>query len=53
MDNARPHAAAGKPHGEAVRMMIAPAALRHRCATKFAAPHDERFIKQPTRLEIT
>ena len=46
------NAAAGKPHAEALDMMIAPAALRHRRATEFRAPQDERVFPQTGALEV-
>ena len=44
--DARFHAAAGQPHGEAVRMMVAAivAALDHGRAPKLAAPNDQRVF---------
>ncbi len=52
-------AAAGHPHGESLRMMIAPhaaterhAGLDHRRAAKFTAPHDERAVEQAALFEV-
>ena len=46
-------AAAGHPHGEAVRIVIAAlAALRRRRAAELARPHDERFLELTARREI-
>ena len=45
------HAAAGHPHREAVRIMIAPvAALRGGRAAKFPAPKHERIVEQAARF---
>ena len=51
---ARLHAAAGEPHGEGVRMVVAAvvAALDHRRAAEFAAPDDQGILEQPALLEI-
>src|SRR5262245_37149185 len=47
-------AAAGQPHREGVGMMVTAvgAALDHRRATEFAAPNDERLIKESALLEV-
>ena len=46
-------AAAGEPHGEAVRIVIAAvAALRHGEAAEFGAPDDEGGIEQAALLEV-
>ena len=48
------HAAAGHPHGEGVRMMVAAvgAALHHRRAAKLAAPDHQRVVEQAALLQI-
>lgn len=53
------HATACHPHGEGVRMMIAAeecfvaiAILRNWCATKLAAPDDERVFKEAASAQI-
>ena len=47
-------AAAGHPHGEGIRVVVAAiaATLDHRSATEFSAPDDESFIEQPALLEV-
>ena len=50
--NAALHSAAGKPRAEALRMMIAPGALRARRSPELRAEHDERFVEEPALLEV-
>ena len=45
-------AAAGEPAAEALDVVIAPAALRHRRAAKFGAPQDESVFPQTGTLKI-
>src|SRR4051812_32050375 len=48
-------AAAGEPHCETIRMMVAAvvsAALHHWRAAEFAAPDDKRLIKKASLFEI-
>src|SRR5438105_11602042 len=48
-------AAAGEPHAEAIRMMVAPivaSPLHHRGAAKFAAPDDEGVLQHAALLEV-
>ena len=47
-------AAAGQPHREGVRMMVAAvrSALHHRRAAELAAPDDERVVEQPALLQV-
>ena len=52
------HAAAGHPHGEATRVVVAsgfravPFALAGDAAAEFAAPDDERVLEQSASLEV-
>src|SRR5262249_33546632 len=53
--DARFHAAAGEPHCERVRMMVAPvvaAALHHRRAAELTAPDYERVVQEAALLQI-
>ena len=53
VDHASPYAAAGQPHREAERMVLAAVlSLGRWCATELTSPQDERFVEQPTGLEI-
>ena len=46
-------AAAGHPHGEAGRVVVAAVALfAHRRAAELAAPDDERLVEQAALLEV-
>ena len=47
------HAAAGHPHREAERVVVAAVALlAHRRAAELAAPHHERLVEQAAGLEV-
>ena len=47
------HAAAGHPHREAGRVVIAAVAFfAHRRAAEFAAPDDQRLVEQAALLEV-
>ena len=47
------HAAAGQPHREAVRVVIAAVTLlAHRRSTEFAPPDDECFVEQSPLLQV-
>ena len=52
------HAAAGHPHGEATRVVVAtgfgavPLALAGDAAAELASPHDERVLEQSATLEV-
>ena len=52
------HAAAGHPHGEATRVVVAagfgavPFALAGDAAAELAAPDDERVLEQPATFEV-
>lgn len=47
------YAGAGKPDGEAVRVVIAAVAtLCVWCATEFASPNDKCFVKQATLFQV-
>ena len=52
------HAAAGEPHREGARMVVAAEELRavaglvHRRAAELAAPDDQRVVEQPALLEV-
>ncbi len=56
--DARLDAAAGHPHRERARVVVAPQELRsvarlvHRRAAELAAPHDQRRVEQAARLEV-
>ena len=59
VDDARLDAAAGHPHREGLRMMVAAqlaaerrVALDHRRAAEFASPDHERFVQQAPLLEV-
>ena len=47
-------AAAGQPHREGIRVMVAAvgAPLHHRRAAEFAAPDDERVVQQAALLQV-
>ena len=49
------HAAAGKPHGESVNVMIAAGGLAvfaHGCAPEFTAPDHQRVVKQAAGFQV-
>ena len=52
------NASSGKPHGKAIRVMVAarflirPAGLRHRGAAELATPDNQCAVEQPALLEI-
>ena len=53
--DARPYAAAGHPHREGIRMMVATvvrAALNHRGPSELPTPQDESVLKQPALPKI-
>src|SRR5829696_8628027 len=58
IDGAAFDAAAGKPKGEAARMMVPPiillrkAALAVNGAAEFAAPDNQRAVEQATRFDV-
>ena len=53
VDGAPLDAAAGQPHGEAVRVVVAALALlRHRHPAELAAPDDQRLVEQPAPLQV-
>src|SRR5579871_2348533 len=47
-------AAAGQPHGKAIRMVVPAiaAALNHRRPAELAAPDDERIVEQAALLQV-
>ena len=50
---ARLHAAAGEPDGEALGVVVAPvAALGEGRSAELAAPPDQRIVEQPARLQV-
>ena len=48
------HAAAGQPHAETIRVMVAAvvASLDHRSAAELAAPNDQRVVEQAPLFEV-
>ena len=48
------HSAAGQPHAETIRVMVAAvvASLDHRSAAELAAPDDQRVVEQAPLLEV-
>ena len=49
------HAAAGKPHGEGVDVVIAAGGLAvfaHRCAPEFTAPDHQRVVEQAAGFQV-
>src|SRR6185437_5230384 len=53
VDDASLHAASGKPHRKAERMMFAAVGpFRGRRAAEFASPHDQRVFQQAARFQV-
>ena len=46
------HAAAGQPHREALDVVVAAVALRHRRAAELAAPDDQRVVEHAALLQV-